>query len=268
MKTKVLVVVCDGCRPDGIAQAHTPIIDSLWQTGAYTWAAQSVMPSITLPAHLSMWRGVIPEKHGVYTNTFNGATAAYPSAFEVAHQAHLSTAMFCSWETLRDLSNPGHLTMSYCRAAQSSDDGTDAAVISAATDYLIAEQPDLAFVYYGDTDLVGHDHGWMSAPYITAIEQLDRALGGTLLALERANVRDHYTVLLLSDHGGHDYEHGTDSAEDMTIPWLLNGPNIRRGHQLQQPVNVTDTAATIAYLLALPAPAVWDGQPVLEAFID
>ncbi|MBN1565079.1 MAG: alkaline phosphatase family protein [Anaerolineae bacterium] len=268
MKTKVLVVVFDGCRPDALAQAHTPQLDALWQTGAYTWSAQSVMPSITLPAHMSMWRGVKPETHGTHTNVFNTATAAYPSAFEVAHRANRSTALFYSWEQLRDLSSPGHLMMSYCRAAQASDDGTDEMVVSAAAAYLIAEQPDLAFVYCGDTDLIGHDFGWMSDPYIATIERLDQALGGLLNALARAQVREHYTLLFLSDHGGHDHDHGTDAMEDMTIPWFLNGPQIRRGYALQQPVNLIDTAATIAYLLDVPRPAVWDGQPVLEAFVD
>ena len=31
--------------PDGLAQAVTPNLDRLWQTGAYTWTARSVMPS-------------------------------------------------------------------------------------------------------------------------------------------------------------------------------------------------------------------------------
>lgn len=265
MKSKVLVIVLDGCRPDGLAQAQTPHVDALWQTGAYTWTAQSVMPSFTLPTHMSMWCGVTPEKHGICTNTFNGI-AAYPSAFDLAQQAKLSTAMFYSWEYLRDLSRPGSLMMSYCRAAQSCNDGTDEIVIRAAADYMINEQPDLAFVYCGDTDLSGHDHGWMSAAYIATIERLDHALGGLLDTLGRANLRERYTVLLLSDHGGHGHDHGTDAPEDMTIPWMLNGPHIRRGHQLQQPVNMIDTAATIVHLLALPIPANWDGRLVFEAF--
>jgi arylsulfatase A-like enzyme len=81
-------------------------------------------------------------------------------------------------------------------------------------------------------------------------------------------LRDRYTVLLQADHGGHDYQHGTALAEDMTIPWILNGPSVRCGYPLQQPVCITDTAATIAYLLDVPCPAVWDVQPVLEAFVD
>jgi hypothetical protein len=50
--TKIILVVFDGCRPDGLAEAHTPNVDALWQSGAYSWTAQSVTPSVTLPTHL------------------------------------------------------------------------------------------------------------------------------------------------------------------------------------------------------------------------
>ncbi len=264
MKTKVLVVVFDGCRPDGLAQAHTPHVDALWQTGAYSWSAQSVAASVTLPAHLSMWRGVPPEKHGVTDNVFLPSASAYPSVFEVAHQAGLKTAMFYSWEELRDLSAPGHLTMSYCHEAKSND-GTDQLVAAEAARYLIAHRPDLAFVYFGNTDLIGHDDGWMSPPYLAAIEQLDQTLGHLLDDLAQAKLRDEYTLLLLSDHGGHGHHHGSTSPEDLTIPWIINGSGVKRGYEIQAPVLIQDTAATIAYLLDLPRPAQWDGQPVLTA---
>ena len=44
-----ILIVIDGCRPDGIQQADTPAIDSLIARGAYTFNAQSVVPSSTLP---------------------------------------------------------------------------------------------------------------------------------------------------------------------------------------------------------------------------
>ncbi|RPJ00087.1 MAG: hypothetical protein EHM39_05410 [Chloroflexi bacterium] len=239
-------------------------MDALAQTVAVTWSARSVVPSVTLPAHLSMWRGVTPAKHGVPDNVYFPSASAYPSAFEIAHRAGLRTAMFYSWEELRDLAAPGHLTMSWCHEAKSND-GTDQRVAEAAAQYITMDRPDLVFVYFGDTDLIGHDHGWMSAPYLAAIERSDRALGSLLDTLTQAGVRDQYTVLFLSDHGGHERAHGSDSAADVTIPWVLNGPGVRQGYAIQGPVHIIDTAATIAHLLNLPRPAEWEGQPITEA---
>jgi arylsulfatase A-like enzyme len=72
-------------------------------------------------------------------------------------------------------------------------------------------------------------------------------------------------VLLHSDHGGHDWTHGTDQPEDMTIPWILSGPRVRSGSTLDAPVSLLDSAPTVAHLLGLPAPLEWEGRVVEEA---
>jgi predicted AlkP superfamily pyrophosphatase or phosphodiesterase len=264
--TKLLLFILDACRPDGLAQARTPHLDSLWQNGAYTWSARSVMPSVTLPAHMSMFRSVSPEKHGVGAdNVFVPSAAAFPSILEVAKQAGLHTAMFYNWEQLRDLAPPGSLDMSYYRAARPGED-SDTPVANAAADYLVMEQPDLSVVYMGDIYLTGHASGWMSPEYIAAIEANDRAIGIVLDMLQAQELRDQYTILALADHGGHDHGHGTDSPEDMTIPWMMNGKGVKRGYTIQTPVSICDTAATIAHVLNLPRPTVWEGHPVYDAF--
>lgn len=272
MRTKVILVVFDGCRPDALAQAHTPHVDALWRSGAYTWAARSVMPSITLPTHTTMFRGVAPDKHGIYDNTFRPSAANFPSMMDVARRARLHTAMFYSWEPLRDLSAHGSLIMSYCLNGEAIPDA-DQRVAAEAARYLVEKQPDLTLVYLGNTDIAGHAHGWMSAPYLAAVEGADRALGVVLAALDGAGLRDHFTILLLADHGGHDYGHGTDSAEDMTIPWIINGTPIKTGpdgagYALPGPVCILDTAATILHLLDLPRPESWDSRPILDALRD
>src|SRR5207249_999051 len=51
--------------------------------------------------------------------------------------------------------------------------------------------------------------------------------------------------LITADHGGHDLTHGTNSPEDMTIPWIAAGPGIKRGYEIKRPVSLIDTAATV-----------------------
>ena len=265
--TKIILVVFDGCRPDGLAQAHTPHIDALWQSGAYCWTAQSIMPSVTLPTHLSMFRSVSPEKHGVTDNTYHPPAADLPSVMDIAHKAGLKTAMFYSWEQLRDLSAPGSVDVSYYHHAYGVDD-TDHTVAQQAALHIVAEQPDASLVYFGESDLAGHESGWMSAPYIAAIEDMDQALGRVIAALKRAGIAGDFTWLFLADHGGHDHAHGSDAPEDLTIPWVISGPRAKKGHAIQGAVRIIDTAATIAHLLDLPRPPVWEGAAVLDALDD
>ena len=57
-------------------------------------------------------------------------------------------------------------------------------------------------------------------------------------------------ILLLwftADHGGHDRTHGTDSPEDMTIPFIINGKDFKAGEKLEN-VSIKDIAPTVAKL--------------------
>jgi len=76
----------------------------------------------------------------------------------------------------------------------------------------------------------------------------------------------HHTVILQSDHGGHGRNHGSDTPEDMTIPWIASGLGIRHNHTITAPVSLLDTAPTIARLLDIPLPASWEGRHVEEIF--
>lgn len=67
---QVLYMSIDGLRPDALGVAQTPNFSRLMQRGADTLKAQSVMPSVTLPCHTSVFHSVPPERHGTTTNTY------------------------------------------------------------------------------------------------------------------------------------------------------------------------------------------------------
>ena len=62
---RVVVVSIDGARPDGLRTATTPNITNLWKRGAYSFHAQTISPSLTLPSHTSMLTGLTPKRHGM-----------------------------------------------------------------------------------------------------------------------------------------------------------------------------------------------------------
>ena len=260
-----ILVVIDGCRPDGIQQAHTPNIDSLIARGAYTFNAQSVVPSSTLPCHTSMFRGVTPARHGITTNTWVPMVRPVPSIVETARAMNRKTAFIYNWEQLRDLAAPGSLDFSYFTANCEEREG-DLTIARIAGEHLTAEQPDFCFVYLGVVDIAGHNHGWMSAEYIEQIGIADRAIGILLRQLEAADLLDRYFILVQSDHGGHDKTHGTDMPEDLTIPWIAAGAKVAQRGEIQGPVRIFDTAPTLARVLDLPLPKDWEGQPITQIF--
>ena len=73
-------------------------------------------------------------------------------------------------------------------------------------------------------------------------------------------------ILLTSDHGGKDKGHGGNSLLEMEHPFIICGPGIRKGQEIQEPMMQYDTAATIAHIFGLEMPQSWVGRPVLSVF--
>lgn len=264
-RRRVLLCSIDGCRPDGLQQARTPVIDALAADGAACWDARTVMPSSTLPCHTSMLRGVDTDRHGITSNTFAPIVRPVPSLMEAASSAGKTVGFFYNWEQLRDLAAPGYLNVAISYGSAVAPE-TDPWVAEQAVAHFDRFDFDLLFVYFGHTDEVGHVHGWMSEPYLQAISQADRCLGVVIDGLKAAGRWEETVTLVVSDHGGHGRSHGTDAPEDMTIPWILHGPGVRRGVRLTDPVRVFDTCPTLAHCLGIPACREWDGRVVREAF--
>jgi arylsulfatase A-like enzyme len=96
-------------------------------------------------------------------------------------------------------------------------------------------------------------------------DAIAQAATPTIDALKATGAWDDTVTLVLSDHGGHERSHGTDSPEDMTIPWLLHGPGVKEGVTLTEEVRLFDTPPTLAYLLSLIPDRYWEGRIATEA---
>lgn len=71
---KVLLTLLDGMRPDALTACGSEFANELLQnTGTYTLTATTVMPSVTLPCHMSLFHSVPPERHGIVTNNIHSA---------------------------------------------------------------------------------------------------------------------------------------------------------------------------------------------------
>ena len=107
MAQKCILILVDGMRPDAQALCGHPFCKEFLESGAVELAGRSVMPSVTLPCHISLFHSVPPERHGTVTNTYVPQVRPVRSLVEVLHSAGKTTAMFTNWEQLRDISVPG-----------------------------------------------------------------------------------------------------------------------------------------------------------------
>jgi len=256
---KAVVISIDGLRPDAFttaAGASAPNIVGLSRRGAYTWSAQTIVPAMTLPAHSSMLSGVPPTVHGLTWDDWrpDKGCITVPTVFGIARAAGLRTVMVVGKEKFRQIEAPDTVS-SFVLATGGDADVANQAIVQVQAGF------DLMFVHFPDTDLTGHARGWMSAPYLAKVTEADHAVGRLLSALPPET-----TVILSADHGGHSNTHGLPMPEDMTIPWVIAGPRVSGGRELQRPVRTVDTAATALYVLGLSLPSNVSGIVVAEAF--
>jgi arylsulfatase A-like enzyme len=132
--------------------------------------------------------------------------------------------------------------------------------------HLGESRPNLMFVHLSDPDRAGHSSGWMSPAYGRAVAAVDGAMARLLSSADTAFGKDNYTVIVTADHGGHEFNHGSDDPRDVLIPWIAWGRGVKSGQLQETAVQTVDTASTVLWLLGLDEPGEWSGAPVLDAF--
>lgn len=250
---RVLLILVDGMRPDALT--GVPAAQSIIKQSAHTMTAKTVLPSVTLPCHMSLFHSVDPSRHGITTNVYTPQVRPINGLCEVLAVNNKKSAFFYNWEELRDLSRPNSLTFSYfCKGRTIGYDVANDIITSAASKYLGENYTDFAFLYLGNTDEVGHKYGWMSDEYMEAVVKSWNNIHTIINSLP-----DDYTVIITADHGGHDRDHGSDIPEDMTIPVIIKGGGFNAGEKLEN-VNIKDIAPTVTTLLDILPDGDWEGK--------
>jgi predicted AlkP superfamily pyrophosphatase or phosphodiesterase len=272
---KVLLIGLDGVRPDVMAQATTPTLDSLVAQGAYTDRARTGDPTVSGPSWSSMLIGVWPDKHAVHGNNFTGnAYAEYPDFLTRLERidSTYGTYAVVDWPPLGTTADGGPLFTGEIDRLDVVDGDTlgyrvaDSLSVLAALDALARPDLDAAFVYLGDIDVVGHEFGSLSPEYRAAIEWADARVGELLDALRRrpSYASEDWLVLVATDHGRTDSGgHGGTSDAERTIFFLASGPSVAPGVPASD-VGIVDVAVTALAHLGVPLNPAWklDGRAV------
>lgn len=258
----VVIVSIDGAKPSVVQRAKMEALNYWIGRGAHTWEAFTVVPSVTLVSHTSMLTGVQPDKHLVDWNDWkpDKGLVKWPTIFALAKAKGLTTALFAGKEKFKHLNVPGTLD------AFAVPEYKALTVAQEAAQCLTRLKPNLCFIHFADPDGAGHKYGWGSPEQIKSLEEADAALALVMRALQEAKLLESTTVIVTSDHGGHEKTHGSTLLDDMQVPWIAFGKGVRPGSQIRGRVSTCDTAATALWLLGVPLPESMDGRPVKAAF--
>ena len=272
---KVLVIGIDGVRVDVLAEAVTPVMDSLIEVGAFTTSARNVLPTVSGPNWSSMMTGVSPAKHGVYSNDFSGnAYAEFPDFLTRLERVDrgFATIAIVDWPPLGGPAAGGPLFGDSVdlRILVDGDEldyeVADSFVTREAVRVLQIEDPHAMVVYLGDVDEVGHAHGSLSAEYRASIETADAQVGAILTALRARPTynSEDWLLLMSTDHGRRDDGgHGGESELERTIFYLASGPSVT-SIEPEAAVNLLDVAVTALAHLGVAIDPSWrlDGKVV------
>lgn len=255
---KVLLILVDGMRPDALQ--NIPEAEALLALSSSTLQARTVMPSVTLPCHMSLFHSVGPDRHGTTTNTYAPQVRPVNGLCELLAEHGKHCAFFYNWEPLRDLARPGSLTYSqFCSGSLTDHAASNEWVTEKAIQCLSGSEIDFAFVYLGNVDEVGHRYGWMGEEYNQAVRDSWKNIAQLRAALPE------YTAIVTADHGGHGRSHGTDTEEDMRIPLLLCGGAFTPGSQLEN-ASILDIAPHHCQAVRHPAGPGLGGQSAYMSY--
>jgi predicted AlkP superfamily pyrophosphatase or phosphodiesterase len=242
--TQVVAISLDGLNPDALTRLGrkgTPVLHRLMRQGASTLNARTAYEmTVTLPNHTSMVTGrriaVADGGHGVTWNderlspstVQEAAGEPVASVFTALHDAGLQTGLFASktkfslWQRSWPESIDRYVTRLDNRVLTN----------SVRRDIRTTDRA-LTFVHLSDTDLVGHERGWMTPSYLRAVRRADRYVGRILRAIAKAGEADRTLVVVTADHGGKGTDHSDPAAlADYRIPFLVRGPDVPRGVDL------------------------------------
>lgn len=267
---RVFVLGLDGAG-NFIKETDTPRIHDLLEQGVLTYSGQAVYPTISAECWGSIFHGVSPKKHGLNNDHISKniypEDSIYPSFYKVIKEAKpdAKLAAFSEWQPI----NHGIIEQSTQDVSVSKP---DEALVADAVTY-IKENPDLTgfFIQIDTPDGAGHQHGYGTKPFLESITKTDGFIGDILDAIEEVGILDTSLIIITSDHGGggaHDYSHGSDHPQDMTIFWGCHGPGINPDVKLEEGFENMNTAAIVLHALGLPIPETYEAKVPAGLFIE
>jgi Uncharacterized proteins of the AP superfamily len=280
--SRVVVVSIDGLRGDAVKTM--PSLAALESRAAWTDSMQTVVPSLTVPGHLSMFTGRDVTAFGVTTNTLdqsaglslaiNGATTMFQWVKDAG--GHTSALIAGSLVPASDLASAQNFFgIDQITTVTADLASLQADAIAAATS---PGAPTLLFIHTPTVDFAGHDFGWvrtdtvlpdgsdvLGPQYVAAARGADSVIAALWSALQPAIEDGDVALVITADHGGGHgehcvadmpavREHCTSQPGDRTTPFLLVAKGVPAGRLVGEPT-ITQVAPTVGQLLRVKLPA-------------
>jgi choline-sulfatase len=287
----VIVISIDTLRADhlpayGATGLETPNIDALAKDSILFENAYAHVP-LTLPSHVTMLTGLLPEVSGIRNNLgYRFDSAATPSVPTLLKAKGYATGAAVSAYVLRGVTGLAAAFDDYDDAIDRSSEGGALGELQRSGDQTVAaavrwitskqDQPFFYMVHLFEPHAPyappePFRSRYASRLYDGEIAATDSYVGQLLDALRSIGVYDRATIILMSDHGEGLGDHGEAQhgifiyREAIHVPLLLKLPKGEMsGTRVKAPVQLADVLPTIAGLTGFAVPEKAKGMSLVD----
>ncbi len=283
-KKRVILIGIDGFSTDCIQ--NVPTIDWLRANGSWTYKARTIFQAVSGPGWSSILCSLDPIDTGIVDNdwvpewmggnpqihSFSGK-GPFKCIFENIKQQKqdLVTHYYYNWPFLKyfGMKSMGFVDQEIeCNGDEQGYDYCDQALIKSTLFAIEQDSFDFMFVYIGNLDETGHRSGFCDAEYSAEMTKIDGYVSQIIKKLKDKNLLESTHIVLTTDHGAssHTKNHGKPDDQNILIPWIVYGPGIKKGYEIEARVHNLDTSPTVSALMGLSAHSSWVGRVVPGIF--
>jgi predicted AlkP superfamily pyrophosphatase or phosphodiesterase len=290
-KTRVLMIGLDGLFKKCLNKTDHTAFDYFMKEGSYSLKVRTAIEAMSASGWSQILCGIDSEDSGITSNewwapwmygnkAFNvtpitGVDEPFPCVFAEIKKQRGSTAktkMANAWDWFINIGNisiPGSLDEEiFCLSADGSlEDGVRCDIENTQHALrFIREDFDLIFLHYNSIDEAGHIEGFCSQDYIDRVSNVNRFIHMLLDELKDKGVLENTFVILCADHGAENGTkwHGEWDDDNLTVPFFVMGPGVKKGYQIKSYMNNLDIPATVLNLMGLTPNPLWRSKPIID----
>jgi len=263
----------------------------LLNNGSYTFKARTSVYSISAPGWSNILCAQSSEETGITDNDWwapwvnkqpypvtpvTGNNTPLPCIFQTIKENNnnLKNAAIFTWDWLLNFGNeaiPNSIDKEFiCKSTSVFEAITcDEKAYNNSIELIKSKDFDFLFIDLNSLDSAGHTYNFCSEEYVKVIGTLDKYLQGVISEMESSGILNSTYLIVTSDHGASNNTlyHGLDKDDDnLLVPWIMTGPNIKKGYMIEGNIKNADTSPTVIYSLGLNQNSFWRAYPVMEVF--
>lgn len=228
--------------------------------GVYTSKARTVQTSYSKPGWISIFYAATPSEYGCKDNfkcNVPSDTSGFKSILDILeYEYNYSIQIHAEHDVIdhafgnkRSVIKHNSWTKSMMEYASSEQN-------------LPQTNKRVLFFHFNSVDHIGHSLGYGSHNYDASVMCVDWQISQMTMKLWEWEP-ERTTFLLVSDHGGLNYEHDTFDLESLQVPIAMWGYGVAKHVNLfSNPMDNIQVSPTLLYILDYEIPEYWKHKPV------